>query len=178
VNYQTVPYTTHLAATAATLADPGGLLITAGRDGRPNVMTIGWGTAGTIWDRPVFVVLVRPSRHTYTLLDESSAFVVGVPPHSWRETVDYVGKVSGRDHDKFAERGLESIPSLSVATPGIAGCPVLYECQVVHANDLIPDNLVPPLKEAYYARGDYHRVFFGEILTVRALPNAAELLGK
>ena len=38
------------------------LLVSQGKEGLPNVMAIGWGTVGIIWGKPIFVVLVRPSR--------------------------------------------------------------------------------------------------------------------
>ena len=33
------------------MREDGLLLVTAGADGKPNVMTIGWGTIGSIWSR-------------------------------------------------------------------------------------------------------------------------------
>jgi len=60
--------------------EEGLLLATTGTDGKPNVMTIGWGTIGSIWFRPMFVVLVRPSRHTYSRMEQVSDFTVNVLP--------------------------------------------------------------------------------------------------
>ena len=57
-------------------AEEGLLLVTTGADGKANIMTIGWGTIGCIWSRPVFIVLVRPSRHTYSRLEQVSDFTV------------------------------------------------------------------------------------------------------
>jgi len=82
------------------MLDHGGLLLASvGRDGRPNVMTIGWGLMGTLWARPVFVVAVRPSRYTHRLIEETGEFTVNVPRKGMEEIVEYCGTVSGRDHE-------------------------------------------------------------------------------
>jgi flavin reductase (DIM6/NTAB) family NADH-FMN oxidoreductase RutF len=176
MHYTEVPYTRYLPETLALLEDPGLLLVTQGRDGRPNAMTIGWGTVGVIWGKPIFCVLVRPSRYSYRLLEEGQAFTVCVPSEAQYDAVDFCGTRSGRECDKFRECGLQVLPSLRVAVPGIAGCPVIYECRVVHRSDVVPEHLVQEVRDSAYPKGDFHRVYFGEILVVRALPNAGDLL--
>ena len=54
-------------------------LVTAKADGEVNSMTIGWGTLGTEWAKPIFTVFVRQSRHTKTLLDKNGEFTINVP---------------------------------------------------------------------------------------------------
>ena len=76
----TIRYADYFAQTIQRMREDGLLLVTSGADGKPNVMTIGWGTIGAIWGRPVFLVLVRPSRHTYSRLEEVGEFTVNVPP--------------------------------------------------------------------------------------------------
>ncbi len=58
----------------------GAFLAAVDADGRPNAMTIGWIQIGTIWARPVCLVLVRPSRYTHGCIEHSGAFTVNVPP--------------------------------------------------------------------------------------------------
>jgi flavin reductase (DIM6/NTAB) family NADH-FMN oxidoreductase RutF len=149
--------------------DGGGLLlVTQGADGRPNVMTIGWGCVGTIWRRQIFVALVRPSRHTYKLLAENGDFTVNLMPLDLGETVAYCGEVSGREHDKFAERGLTLAPAAKVKAPVIEQALVQYECRTVQRSDVIPEAFDPAIVAKFYAKGDFHRVYFGEIVAVRA----------
>lgn len=173
MKYSNVPYTTCFQETLALLSSPGLLLVAAGADGKPNAMTIGWGTIGIIWSKPIFTVLVRPSRYTYQLLEQSDSFTVCVPSKALRQAVNFCGTRSGRDVDKFKECGLTTLPSERISAPGIAGCPVIYECQIVHTNDVIPANLTEEIQGRAYPRGDFHRVYYGEILTVRALSTAA-----
>jgi flavin reductase (DIM6/NTAB) family NADH-FMN oxidoreductase RutF len=167
--YVDVPYTTRLAETLAALVDPGLLLVTKGHDGYLNAMTIGWGTVGPIWGKPIFVVLVRPSRFTHGLLSEGSSYTVCVPSPAMREAANFCGTKSGRSHKKFEELGFEPLASTQIDVPGIVGCPLIYECRPVHVNDVIPGNLTPEIQERAYPRGDFHRVYFGQILAVRAL---------
>ncbi len=140
------------------------LLVSQGKQGPPNVMTIGWGQIGIIWRKPMFTVLVRPSRYTYKLIEESGDFTVNIVPPSLEEVVQYCGTVSGRDHDKFKEKGLTTIPSSKVKAPIIKECTLHYECQIVYRNDLIPSELATVLVSALYPKGDFHRLYFGEIL--------------
>jgi len=176
MEYLDVPYTKYLQETLAVLAEPGLLLVAAGKDGPPNAMTIGWGTVGVIWGKRIFTVLVRPSRYSYKLLEQSDSFTVCVPSEAQYDAVDFCGTRSGRDYDKFQKCGLEGLPSLRVSAPGIAGCPVVYECRVVHTNEVIPANLATEVRASAYPTGDFHRIYYGEILAVRALPDAPELL--
>jgi flavin reductase (DIM6/NTAB) family NADH-FMN oxidoreductase RutF len=163
-----VDFTTYLAQTVKALADPGLLLAAEDSGSKPNVMAIGWATLGIIWGKPVCVVLVRPSRYTYQLIESSGAYSVNVPTPELSETVMYCGTVSGREHDKFQEKGLTALPATRVGAPLIQECPINYECKVVHKNDVIPAELAPEVQKSAYPAGDYHRVYFGEILAVHA----------
>jgi flavin reductase (DIM6/NTAB) family NADH-FMN oxidoreductase RutF len=174
MDYSTVPYTTYLVETLGKLQSPGLLLVTMGADGKANAMTIGWGTIGVIWGKRIMSVLVRPSRYSYTLLEQSDSFTVCVPSPTMRAAIEYCGKYSGRDGDKIAACKLTLLPSLHVRTPGIDGSAVIYECRIVHKTDVVPANLAKDITA--YPRGDYHRIYDGEILAVRAPTNAAELL--
>ena len=140
------------------------LLVSQGKEGISNAMAIGWGTIGVIWQKPIFVVLVRPSRHTYKLIEETGEFTVNIVPPQLKEVVQYCGTVSGRDHNKFKEKQLTAIPSKKVKVPIIKECILHFECRVVHKNDLIPSELEKSIIPALYPKGDFHRVFFGEIL--------------
>lgn len=171
-----VRYTDLFAQTIQRMREDGLLLATLGADGKPNVMTIGWGLMGSIWSRPVFIALVRPSRHTYSRLEQVSDFTVNVPPPELAAAVSHCGTVSGRDHDKFQEMRLTPIPSREVRPPIIKECVVHYECRTLHRNDVVPDALVEAVCEEFYATGDFHRVYFGEIVAAYADEDAVQRL--
>ena len=83
---------------------PKGVLLTA-RDGdKVNPMTIGWGTIGVEWGRPIFIAFVREHRYTRELLDKNPEFTVNVPLDGCDPKILAVcGTQSGRNLDKVAE---------------------------------------------------------------------------
>ena len=75
----------------------GVLLTSVGQDGRPNVMTLGWGLYGWFYhSHPVAAVAVRPACHTFKLLDEVPEFVLCVPTMDMAKAAKFCGTVSGR----------------------------------------------------------------------------------
>ena len=56
-----------------------GILLTTKADGQVNTMTIGWGTLGIQWGKPIFIVFVRESRHTKAMLEKNGEFTINVP---------------------------------------------------------------------------------------------------
>ena len=141
-----------------------GLILTSGREGNP--MAIGWGTVGIIWGRPVFLVLVRPSRYTFGLMEGHPEFIVNVPTDDMKEKVNICGSVSGRDTDKINKCGFTMKKGKDVAVPFIEDCPVHYECKVIHKNNVINANLSKDIVAGTYASGDFHTIYYGQILGV------------
>ena len=160
--------TEYLDRVCRVLGDYGALLLSVDKSGKPNPMTIGWGTIGVIWGRPIFVVLVRPSRYTYECIEHTGDFTVNVLPRELARLAEFCGSRSGRDCDKFAEAHVTAAGALRVKSPVIEECVLHYECRVVHSNDLVPAAMDKGMLDSLYATGDYHRFFFGEILAVRA----------
>jgi flavin reductase (DIM6/NTAB) family NADH-FMN oxidoreductase RutF len=171
-----VPYTDYFAQTIERMDEEGLLLVTTGTDGKPNVMTIGWGTIDSIWARPIFIVLVRHSRHTYTLMEQVSDFTVNVLPRELAAAASLCGTRSGRKHDKFQEAGLTPIPSREVRSPIIGECVAHYECRTVNRVDMVPDALVQSVRQQFYKKGDFHRIYFGEIVSSSADEDATQRL--
>jgi flavin reductase (DIM6/NTAB) family NADH-FMN oxidoreductase RutF len=161
---QDIHYTTYMQQTLEVLSHGGALLVSADKAGHANIMTIGWGTVGWIWGKPIFCVLVRPSRFTYELLEQNGEFTVNVPSRDLAEAVAYCGTVSGRNYDKFAEKNLTARASRHVHPPIIAECVVHYECRVVQKNAVIPQTLSSEIAQSAYRNGDHHTMYYGEIL--------------
>ncbi len=162
-----VAWDSHLNETTDRLPD-GLLLASLDRQGKPNAMAIGWGTIGIVWGRPMFVAWVRHSRYTFECIEATGDFTVNVPSSGMAEAVELCGTVSGRDHDKLAECGFTVVESGMVKSPHIAECGLVYECRVVQHTDVIPENFDPAIIAQFYVDGDFHRIYFGEILRVVA----------
>jgi flavin reductase (DIM6/NTAB) family NADH-FMN oxidoreductase RutF len=159
---QEVHFTHQLDKLFEMLSHGGALLASTREDGSSNVMTIGWATAGIIWGLPVMVVLVRPSRYTYQFIEKSGVFTVNVPTAEMRAYVNMCGTKSGRDVDKLADVPASMGQKVNCVT--LDECPLVYECRVVHTNDIVPENLVPEITGRAYRQGDFHRLYYGQIL--------------
>jgi len=157
-----VAYNEYAAKTLEILSK--GAFLTAASGNQCNTMTIGWGNIGFIWQKPIFTVMVRPSRFTFELLEKSKEFTVSVPFTDKKQALNICGTKSGRDIDKFKAAGLVTNPSKKINTPVIADCGLHYECKVVYQQVMIPEQLNPDYQTAYYANGDYHTLYFGEIV--------------
>jgi len=127
-------------------------------------MVIGWGSIGIIWGRAIFTAFVRPSRHTYSLMEATEDFTVNVMSPEFKQAVSFWGKASGRDQDKWAKTGLLPTPSRHLRSPIVEQGILHFECRTVHRHDLVPANLAPEIGHAFYASGDHHKVYYGQIL--------------
>ena len=154
-----VTYLYELDRTLDKLAHGGLLLASTRGDGQSNAMVIGWATVGVVWGLQVMVVLVRPSRYTYSFIEDSKVFTVNVPTSEMADLVKLCGTRSGRDVDKLAQVATSVGQRVSCVT--IDACPLVYECQVVHWNDVQPQALTPGIDARSYPGGDYHRLYYG-----------------
>lgn len=81
-------------------------LLTAGVDGDFNSMTISWGGMGTMWNKPVVFLVVRPVRYTYEFMGRHDEITVSFYDDKYKKALGVFGSKSGRDTDKAREAGL------------------------------------------------------------------------
>lgn len=143
---------------------PQGAFLTTAAGGKVNTMTIGWGSIGTVWRKPMFTVLVRESRYTFGLIDQSTEFTVSIPLSDMKKALALCGTKSGRDMDKIEAAGLSTLPGQKVSVPVIAGCGLHFECKIVYKQKMDPALLDGEVDKACYPEGDYHTLYYGEIL--------------
>ena len=130
-----------------------------------NTMTIGWSNIGIIWNKPVIMVMVRKSRHTYSIIKNAKDFTVSLPINvDLQKALVYCGSYSGRDVDKIKESQLSVTKSIDIVSPIISQCDMHYECKIIHSQEMIPENLDINIKERFYINDDYHVLYFGEIV--------------
>jgi flavin reductase (DIM6/NTAB) family NADH-FMN oxidoreductase RutF len=153
---------------AYTLWNLENLLLTAGdfAAGKFNTMTVGWGSFGCMWNRPVAMVVVRPVRFTYQFMEQYDTFTLTAFPAKYASAIDLLGTRSGRDGDKIAESGLHPVAAAMVAAPTFQEAELVVECRKIYRTDFNPKDFVDPSIEKHYPRKDYHRVYFGEILSI------------
>jgi len=162
-----IPLTGYAHETFKVLGNMGCLLV-SGTMEKANAMTIGWGLIGMLWGKPVFMVAVRPSRHTFKLLEETGEFTVNVPTKEMGEVLGYCGRISGRDEDKIKTRGLATEEGKFVNTPILPDCAVTYECRVIFKTEILSEKIPEDEAQKWYPNGDYHTIYFGEILSTVA----------
>ena len=144
----------------------GGAFLTAGKMGDANPMTIGWGAVEIMWNKGIFLTVVRPQRHTFPLLRRDMEFTVSVPTKNpLKKELAYCGTKSGRDGDKWAATGLTAAPGQVVKTPIVAQCGLHFECKVVACQTFEPMLLQEEIREKSYPGNDYHTAFYGEIVS-------------
>ena len=147
-------------------AMPQGILMTTKVGEKVNTMTIGWGTIGIQWGKPVFIAFVRDSRHTMEMLNEVGEFTVNVPMGDIdKKVLGYCGTKSGRDTDKIADMAMTLEEPEVISVPGIKELPLTLECRVIYRQRQENDKIPADLFDRYYPAGDFHTAFYGEIVS-------------
>lgn len=142
-----------------------GAFLTVKSDEKVNTMTIGWGSIGIYWNKPILVVPVRYSRYTYSVIDKCDTFTVSVPINNdLKKELAFCGTKSGRDMDKIKEAGLTLEEGQAVDTPIIAECELHIECKIAYKQSMEPGNLIDEIKTKSYSTNDYHVMYYGEIV--------------
>lgn len=142
-----------------------GAFLTVKNEKNVNTMTIGWGSVGYIWNKPILMVPVRYSRHTYTLINHAETFTVSVPvTKNLKDALALCGTKSGRNLDKIKASGLTLVDARSVESPIIGECDLHIECKVVYKQAMEPGNITEEIRTMNYPQNDFHVLFYGEIV--------------
>lgn len=140
-------------------------MVVEDKKGRVNVMTIGWAQEGFIWGGPVMTVLVRPSRHTHSMMENAAHFSVCVPRRGeMKKELAFCGTKSGREYDKARACGLKLIEGKAKDIKYIDGCGLVYQCEICGKTALKTETLAADVLKKYYPDKDLHTLYFGKIL--------------
>ena len=145
----------------------GWFLLAAGdfEAGKHNCMTVAWGSFGTIWERPIATVAVRPTRYTYEFMEAADDFTLTQFGEEHRGIISDLGTRSGRDMDKINDSGLTPIAASKVASPAYDEAELIVECRKIYTQDLDPARFGADYIEPMY-NNDYHRIYWGEVIAV------------
>ena len=132
-----------------------------------NTMTVAWGYFGIMWNKPVAVVVVRPTRFTYEFIEQYETFTLSAFDKKYKKDLSLLGTKSGRDGDKIAETKLSVVSSEVVAAPAFKEAELIIECSKIYWDDFKPDHFLDGSIHKSYPLKDYHRMYFGEILKIR-----------
>ena len=125
-------------------------------EGQPNIIAIAWLVPVSVHP-PLVGMSIRPTRHSYGLIQATGEFVVNVASREIAQQALFCGRRSGRDVDKFAATGLTPGQAQHVRPPTIEECIAHLECRVVQD----------------VKAGD-HRFVIGEVLATYTRPGVLD----
>ena len=141
-------------------------LISAGTPESFNTMTASWGAMGILWNKPVAISFVRPTRHTFNFMEESDVYTLSFLGSENKAIHKICGSKSGRDTDKIKETGLLPVKTENGSVT-YEQARLVVECKKIYFDDLKPVFFLPDnIDDEIYPNRDYHRIYYGEILNV------------
>jgi flavin reductase (DIM6/NTAB) family NADH-FMN oxidoreductase RutF len=143
------------------------MLITASEGDKINAMTASWGGVGVLWGKNAAFIFVRDSRYTKELIDRSDHFSLTFFDNSHKSALKYFGMVTGRREDKIKTAKMnvnyyEDIPFIDEGNFVIC-------CRKISATPILPEQFLDSeIQEKWYADGDLHTMYVGEIIQILA----------
>jgi len=141
-------------------------LITAGTSEHFNMMTASWGCVGHLWNKPVALCFVRPQRYTFEFTEREPNYTLTFFDEAYRDKLQYLGTVSGRDEDKVKGSGLtpKILPSGNIS---FEEARLIIECKKIYTDFFDETNFVDTtIINNVYPTKDFHKVYIGEITDV------------
>lgn len=139
-------------------------VLTAGEKEKFNSMTISWGGFGTLWNKPIVTVYVKPIRYTYKLMEISEYFTISFYDETYRDDLAILGSKSGRDFDKVSLTNLT--PEFLENSISFKESKLTIVCKKIYFQDFdittIPQNEV----EKFYKTEPVHRMYIGEVIDI------------
>ncbi|MBR5520727.1 MAG: flavin reductase [Oscillospiraceae bacterium] len=139
-------------------------LVTAGPVDNFNTMTISWGGLGTLWNRPVATVYVKPIRYTHGFMDANDYFTVSFYDEQHKEALAYLGSHSGKDEDKVATAGFTPVTVGESTT--FAQAKITLLCKKVYRQDMTVETMPQFAIDRYYTDEEPHTIFIGEVVDI------------
>ncbi|WP_446899656.1 flavin reductase family protein [Clostridium sp. LBM24168] len=153
-----------------------GVLLTTKTDDKVNSMTIGWGTLGIKWGKPVFIAFIRENRFTRYQLEKNPEFTINIPYNDFDKNILKIcGTKSGREIDKIKELNLTLEAPDNISVPAIKELPLTLECKVIYKQRQDRDAISEENKKIFYPQDvdslfhgsnkDFHIAYYGEIVS-------------
>ena len=139
-------------------------LVTAGSMDNFNTMTISWGGLGTLWNKPVATVYVKPIRYTHSFLDSNEYFTVSFYDEKYKKDLGVLGTLSGRDGDKV-EKTCLTVVSVGDSV-SFKEAKITLLCKKIYRQDLITDTMPQDAIDKYYTDEAPHTMFIGQVIDI------------
>ncbi|HIT32526.1 MAG TPA: flavin reductase [Candidatus Enterenecus stercoripullorum] len=138
------------------------MLITAGTKEKCNTMTASWGGLGILWGAPMAIAYIRPQRYTKEFVDAEDYFTLSFFSEDYRRQLGLCGSKSGREIDKVKECGF-TVAQAEGGAPYFEQADLVFVCRKRMVQKM-EENLIPAdVREKWY-QGDYHTMYWGEIV--------------
>ncbi|HIT91093.1 MAG TPA: flavin reductase family protein [Candidatus Merdenecus merdavium] len=138
------------------------MLITAKSGDSCNTMTASWGALGFMWGKNVAFIGIRPQRYTKEFVDASTTLSLSFFGSEYKEDLNYLGTVSGRDEDKIGKCHL-TLNNHGDA-PYFEEAHTVLICKKLFRQPLNPDSFIETdLLDRWYPNKDYHDLYVIEI---------------
>ncbi|MBD3198309.1 MAG: flavin reductase family protein [Candidatus Lokiarchaeota archaeon] len=124
------------------------VVISVGEGEKANLITLAW-VGRVVSNPPVMSISIRPSRHSYSLIEELSEFVINIPFSEQMREMDYCGTRTGKKTNKWEDLNLTKHDSTKVKVPMVKEFPINIECKVINRIE-----------------HGTHVIYFGEVLAV------------
>ena len=141
-----------------------GILAMGDRD-EHNAMTIGWGTLGVLWSKPVCTVFVSTDRFSHSLMEKNDTFTVSFFNKSHMDDVMYLGRHSGRDGDKISRTKFH-LNYTEGGNPMFDEAFMVIECRKIYGAPFDLDKIDGECRKMYDSGLGIHYQYVGEILNV------------
>lgn len=140
-------------------------MVTAGDAGSVNMMTVSWGGAGVMWNKPVAFTFIRPQRYTFTLLEQHDCFSICFFDETYRDQLRFCGTQSGRTVDKTAETGLTAVFTEN-GVPYFEEARLVLVCKKLYGQFLNAESIIDNEAVSRYYNDDWHKMYVSEITEV------------
>lgn len=106
------------------------VVVSVGTGSDSNLITLAW-VARVVSKPPIMSISVRPSRHSFSLLNDLEEYVINIPFSNHVREMDFCGTRTGKRIDKWKELGLTQEKATKVRVPLIKEFPINIECKVI-----------------------------------------------
>lgn len=128
-------------------------------------MTVSWGGLGTLWNKPVATVYVKPVRHTHGFMEQSEYFTLGfTKTPTGRCWSGCMAACPAGMIDKTALSGFTPVFGEGFVTYRQAW--VTLVCKKIYRQDMQADGMPDGIREEYYKDEAPHTVYWGEVVQV------------
>jgi len=138
---------TQIKNTITPIAAPA-VVVSVGEWENANLITLAW-VGRVVSKPPVMSISIRPSRYSFSLIEELEEYVINVPFADNVKQVDFCGTRTGKKVDKWKILNLTKEKATKISVPLIKEFPINIECKVVKKIEM-----------------GTHMIYFGEVQAV------------